>query len=214
MTNEIRFKICGLTSEQAVFDVANAGAHYIGLNFFLKSPRYAAPDLARDLSLATPIGVAKVGLFVDADDTTLDHIIDHVPLDMIQLHGSETPHRVREVKNRYGLPVIKALGISAADDLAKIELFNAVADQILVDAKPPKDAVLPGGNGLSFDWTLIAGRRWPIPWLLAGGLTPENAALAVEMTGARQLDVSSGVESAPGIKDVEKIRAFIAAVNG
>jgi phosphoribosylanthranilate isomerase len=214
MTNEIRFKICGLTSEQAVFDVANAGAHYIGLNFFLKSPRYAAPDLARDLSLATPIGVAKVGLFVDADDTTLDHIIDHVPLDMIQLHGSETPHRVREVKNRYGLPVIKALGISAADDLAKIELFNAVADQILVDAKPPKDAVLPGGNGLSFDWTLIAGRRWPIPWLLAGGLTPENAALAVEMTGARQLDVSSGVESAPGIKNVEKIRAFIAAVNG
>ena len=214
MTNEIRFKICGLTSEQAVFDVANAGAHYIGLNFFLKSPRYAAPDLARDLSLATPIGVAKVGLFVDADDTTLDHIIDHVPLDMIQLHGSETPHRVRELKNRYGLPVIKALGISAADDLAKIELFNAVADQILVDAKPPKDAVLPGGNGLSFDWTLIAGRRWPIPWLLAGGLTPENAALAVEMTGARQLDVSSGVESAPGIKDVEKIRAFIAAVNG
>ena len=214
MTNEIRFKICGLTSEQAVFDVANAGAHYIGLNFFPKSPRYAAPDLARDLSLATPIGVAKVGLFVDADDTTLDHIIDHVPLDMIQLHGLETPHRVREVKNRYGLPVIKALGISAADDLAKIELFNAVADQILVDAKPPKDAVLPGGNGLSFDWTLIAGRRWPIPWLLAGGLTPENAALAVEMTGARQLDVSSGVESAPGIKDVEKIRAFIAAVNG
>ena len=214
MTNEIRFKICGLTSEQAVFDVANAGALYIGLNFFPKSPRYAAPDLARDLSLATPIGVAKVGLFVDADDTTLDHIIDHVPLDMIQLHGSETPHRVREVKNRYGLPVIKALGISAADDLAKIELFNAVADQILVDAKPPKDAVLPGGNGLSFDWTLIAGRRWPIPWLLAGGLTPENAALAVEMTGARQLDVSSGVESAPGIKDVEKIRAFIAAVNG
>jgi len=214
MTNEIRFKICGLTSEQAVFDVANAGAHYIGLNFFPKSPRYAAPDLARDLSLATPIGVAKVGLFVDADDTTLDHIIDHVPLDMIQLHGSETPHRVREVKNRYGLPVIKALGISAADDLAKIELFNAVADQILVDAKPPKDAVLPGGNGLSFDWTLIAGWRWPVPWLLAGGLTPENAALAVEMTGARQLDVSSGVESAPGIKDVEKIRAFIAAVNG
>ena len=214
MTNEIRFKICGLTSEQAVFDVANAGALYIGLNFFPKSPRYAAPDLARDLSLATPIGVAKVGLFVDADDTTLDHIIDHVPLDMIQLHGLETPHRVREVKNRYGLPVIKALGISAADDLAKIELFNAVADQILVDAKPPKDAVLPGGNGLSFDWTLIAGRRWPIPWLLAGGLTPENAALAVEMTGARQLDVSSGVESAPGIKDVEKIRAFIAAVNG
>ncbi len=214
MPNDIRFKICGLTSEQAVFDVANAGAHYIGLNFFPKSPRFAAPDLARDLALATPIGVAKVGLVVDVDDATLDHIVNRVPLDMIQLHGSETPERVVEVKKRYGLPVIKAVGIAVVDDLAKLDLFNTVADQVLVDAKAPKGAVLPGGNGLPFDWTLIAGRRWPIPWLLAGGLTPENAALSVKMTGARQLDGSSGVESAPGVKDAEKIRAFIAAVQG
>lgn len=212
MTQNIRIKICGLISEQAVHDVSSAGAHYIGLNFFQKSPRYVSTELARDLALATPIGVAKVGLVVDADDDKLDHIVDTVPLDMIQLHGSETVARVHEIKARYGLPVIKAVGIASAEDVPKLDLFAKVADQILVDAKAPKDAVLPGGNGLAFDWTLIAGRRWSVPWLLAGGLTAQNAALAVQKTGARQLDVSSGVESAPGIKDAEKIRAFIAAV--
>lgn len=211
MTKDIRVKICGLTSEQAVQDVALAGAHYIGLNFFPKSPRFVGVSQARDLALATPVGIGKVGLFVNADDATLDSYVSHVPLDFIQLHGSETPDRVTHIKTRYGLPVIKAVGIAGASDLAQLDIFNQVADQILVDAKPPKDAVLPGGNGLAFDWTLIAGRRWPIPWLLAGGLTPENAALARDRTGATQLDVSSGVESAPGVKDAEKIRAFLQA---
>lgn len=211
MSGPIKFKFCGLRSEQAVLDAAEAGANYIGLNFFAKSPRYVAHDLARDLALATPIGVAKVGLVVNADDVTLDAILNRVPLDMIQLHGKETPERVAEIKDRYGLPVIKAVGIAVQEDLTALESFLTVADQILVDAKAPSGADLPGGNGLSFDWKLIAGRRWPIPWLLAGGLTSETAKLAIEMTGTNQLDVSSGIESSPGVKDAEKMRAFVRA---
>ena len=132
-------------------------------------------------------------------------------MDMLQLHGRETPVRVREVKARYGLPVMKAVGVAGADDLAALDAYAEVADQILVDTKPPKDARLPGGNGLAFDWGLIAGRRWSVPWMLAGGLTPDNVAQAVQMTGAQQIDVSSGVERAPGEKDAAKIAAFCAA---
>jgi len=138
-----------------------------------------------------------------------------VPLDMLQLHGDESPERVLEVKARFGLPVMKAVGVAEAGDLAQIDIFEEVADQILVDAKPPKGAALPGGNGLSFDWRLLQGRKyWRKPWMLAGGLTPENALEAARMTGARQLDVSSGVESAPGVKDAARIAAFLAAVKG
>ena len=212
MTHDIRVKICGLTTEQSVLDVAKAGAHYMGLVFFEKSPRNVPLPLARDLALAAPVGLAKVALTVNADDATLDHIVETVPLDMIQLHGSETPERVSTIKNRYGLPVMKAVGLADVDDLAKLNDYAGVADQILVDAKPPKNGPLPGGNGLSFDWQLIAGRRWPVPWMLAGGLTPDNAAQAVKMTGARQLDLSSGVETAPGVKDAGKIRAFMYAI--
>ena len=212
MTSDIRVKICGLTTEQSVLDVANAGAHYMGLVFFEKSPRNVSVPLARDLALAAPVGLAKVALTVNASDAFLDDIVNNVPLDMIQLHGSETPDRLRDIKNRYGLPVMKAVGLADADDLAKLDEYIGVADQILVDAKPPKNGPLPGGNGLSFDWQLIAGRRWPLPWMLAGGLTPDNAAQAVKMTGTRQLDLSSGVESAPGIKDAAKIRAFMDAI--
>jgi len=166
------------------------------------------------LALAAPVGLAKVALTVNADDSTLDAIVNTVPLDMIQLHGSEPPARVRQIKARYGLPVMKAIGISDATDLGKLEQYYQDADQILIDAKPPQNGPLPGGNGLSFDWRLITGRRWPVPWMLAGGLTPDNAAQAVQMTGACQLDLSSGVESAPGVKDAEKIRAFMAAIRG
>jgi phosphoribosylanthranilate isomerase len=134
-----------------------------------------------------------------------------VPIDMLQLHGSESPERVIEVKQRYGLPVMKAVGVASADDLPALEAYGKVADQLLVDAKPPKNAVLPGGNGLAFDWKLIAGRRWPVPWMLAGGLTPDNVAQAIALTGARQVDVSTGVESAPGLKDATLIEAFCAA---
>ena len=211
MTPGIRTKICGLTRPADVHACAQAGAAYIGLNFFPKSPRFVAFDVARELAVEAPIGLAKVGLVVNADDAFLDDLMAQVPLDFIQLHGSETPERVSEVRTRCGLPVIKAVGVADHEDVAALDLYSEVADQILVDAKPPKNAVLPGGNGVSFDWRLISTRRWPKPWLLAGGLTPENVAEAIALTGAKQVDVSSGVETAPGVKDAGLIRDFIAA---
>ena len=211
MTGNTPTKICGLTTPQAVAAAVDAGAAYVGFNFFPKSPRYLTIEAARTLALNVPEGVAKVALTVDADDTLLDAITATVPLDMLQLHGAETAQRVAEVKSRYGLPVMKAMGIADAPDLEAIDAYSSVADQILVDAKPPKDAELPGGNGLPFDWRLIAGRRWSTPWMLAGGLTPENVGEAIRLTGARQVDVSSGVESSIGVKDISAILAFIRA---
>lgn len=210
----IRVKICGLTRPEDVTASATAGAAYVGFNFFAKSPRYVPLDVARALALDVPMGIAKVALSVDADNDFLDALTAAVPLDILQLHGAETPARVAEVKARYGLPVMKAIGIAGADDLAQLDAFAPVADQILVDAKAPKGAELPGGNGLPFDWQLLAGRRWPVPWLLAGGLTPDNVAEAVRRTGARQVDVSSGVESARGVKDAGMIDAFVRAAQG
>ncbi len=206
-----RVKICGLRTPQDVAVAAEAGAAYIGLVFFARSPRSVTPETARALAWAAPPGVAKVALVVDAADAEIDAITGTVPLDMLQLHGAETPARVAALRARTGLRVMKALGLATADDLPRIADFEAVADQILVDAKAPKDAVLPGGNGLAFDWRLVAGRTWRRPWMLAGGLTPATVAEAIRLTGARQVDVSSGVESAPGVKDGGLIRAFIAA---
>lgn len=208
---QVRVKICGLTTRETLLAATGAGAAYVGFNFFPKSPRYAAPDLARRLALDVPPGIAKVGLTVDADDALLDAITGEVPLDMLQLHGAETPERVAEVRARYGLPVIKALGIATAEDLEKIDRYEGVADQLLIDAKPPPEGDLPGGNGLTFDWRLIANRRWAVPWMLAGGLDASNVAEAVRLTGAQQVDLSSGVETAPGIKDPDLIRGFLAA---
>ena len=209
MTNPVSVKICGLATVDDVRACADAGANYMGLVFFEKSPRNITIPAARELALAAPLGLAKVALVVNPSDAELDAITASVPLDMLQLHGRETPERVAEVKARYGLPVMKAVGIADKDDLPKLESYFGVADQILVDAKPPKGGELPGGNGLSFDWRLIAGRRWPCPWMLAGGLTPENVAQAVKMTGAKQVDVSSGVEDAPGQKNAELIQKFV-----
>lgn len=206
-----RVKICGLREAAHVAAAVKAGADYLGFVFFEKSPRHLEIQAARALALEVPPGVAKVGLTVDATDVELDAITGAVPLDMLQLHGKESPARVEEVRARYGLPVMKAVGVAEEADLAAIDTYSKVADQILVDAKPPKGAVLPGGNAVAFDWRLIAGRRWSCPWMLAGGLTPENVAQAIRLTGARQVDVSSGVESAPGVKDPDLIRAFIAA---
>lgn len=207
----MRVKICGLRTEADVAAVASAGAAYAGFNFFPKSPRFVTPDQARALALAAPVGLAKVALVVDAADDLLDALVETVPLDMLQLHGSETPDRVAEVRARYGLPVMKVLGVADEGDLAAILDHSVVADQLLIDAKAPKGAVLPGGNGVAFDWRLIAGRRWLRPWMLAGGLTPENVAEAIRLTGATQVDVASGVESAPGQKDPARIAAFVAA---
>ena len=211
---DVAVKICGLRTEEDVAATARAGARYAGFVFVAKSRRHVTIEDARALVTGAPVGLAKVGLVVDADDAALDAILARVPLDMLQLHGTESPARVAAIKVRYGLPVIKAVGIATAADLDKIAPFAAVADQIMVDAKPPEGADVPGGNGASFDWKLLAGRRWSRPWMLAGGLTVKNAAQAVAVTGARQLDVSSGVESAPGIKDAGLIADFVAAARG
>lgn len=207
-------KICGLSTDESVAVAVDAGARYTGFVFFEKSPRNVSIAQARKLALSVPASVCKVALTVNATDAQLDAITADVPIDMLQLHGDETPARVIEVKARYGLPVMKVIGVADAGDLVAIDTYMRVSDQILVDAKAAKDAVLPGGNGISFDWRLIAGRRWACPWMLAGGLTFENVAEAVRLTGATQVDVSSGVESAPGVKDNAKIAAFIKAAQG
>ncbi len=211
MPQDIRVKICGLTTQIGVDAAVDAGAAYVAFNFFPKSPRYATLDLAAKLALTVPAGVVKVALVVDGDDAFLDELTSKVAIDMLQLHGHETPERVSEVKARYGLPVMKAVGVGEASDLAQLDLYSAVADPLLVDTKPPKGADRPGGNATSFDWGLIAGRRWSVPWMLAGGLTQQNVAQAIAQTGARQIDLSSGVESAPGVKDPALIHAFIEA---
>ena len=214
MPRDIRVKICGLTEARDVAAAVDAGAAYVGFVFFGKSPRHLDIETMRALTRDVPPGVAKVALTVNAGDTALDALCAAVPLDMLQLHGAETPERVAEIRARHGLPVMKAIGIADAGDLAQIDRFADAADQLLIDAKPPPGATRPGGNALAFDWRLIEGRDWPRPWLLAGGLTPGNVAEAIERTGARQIDVSSGVESAPGHKDPALVRAFIAAARG
>ena len=211
MSNPVRVKICGVTSQQLMRDVGNAGAQYAGLVFFEKSPRNLSLDKARSIALEAPTGLAKVALVVNPSDRFLDSLTTTVPLDMIQLHGSETPERVSEIKQKTGLPVMKAIGVAEKDDLKKLDVYATVADQLMVDAKPAKDAILPGGNGYAFDWSLLQGRRWTGPWMLAGGLNPENVAQAIAITGAQQIDVSSGVEICPGKKDKRKINAFVRA---
>lgn len=211
MDHRIGVKICGLTSADQVEAASRAGAAFVGFVFFEKSPRHVALAQAAALAAQVPAGICKVALTVGASDAELDAITAAVPLDMLQLHGKETPARVQAVKDRFGLPVMKALGIASGEDVATIQSYYPVADMLLLDAKAPKDAQLPGGNGLAFDWRLLAGRRIAKPWMLAGGLSPDNVAEAVARTGARNVDVSSGVESAPGVKDADKIRAFVQA---
>ncbi len=211
MPDLVNVKICGISKASDARAAVEAGARYLGFVFFEKSPRHLSLDGAKALAGDVPVGICKVALTVNADDAFLDDLLKTVPLDMLQLHGHESPARVAEVKARYGLPVMKAVGVRDAADLAQLDVYAGVADQLLVDAKPPKGGVLPGGNGLAFDWRLIAGRRWSVPWMLAGGLNPENVAEAIAMTGAAQIDVSSGVESAVGVKNGAKIAAFCAA---
>jgi phosphoribosylanthranilate isomerase len=211
MTHDIRVKICGLREAAHIRAAVAAGAGYVGFMFFDRSPRTIAPADAARLAAEMPPGVAKVGVTVDMDDAALDALLGAVPLDLLQLHGAESPERVAEVRSRYGLPVIRAVGVADEGDLAALDTFGRVADQLLVDAKPPKGAARPGGNAVTFDWRLIAGRRWACPWMLSGGLTAENVAEAVRLTGARQVDVSSGVEIAPGVKNAGLIEAFVAA---
>ena len=210
----MRVKICGLTTLETLSAAVASGASYVGFVFFEKSPRHLTIKQASIMAESVPTGICKTALVVDPTDQELDTLLGAVPIDMIQLHGHETAERVSEVKQRFGLPVMKAIGISDETDLNQLNEYSRVSDQILVDAKPPKDANIPGGNGLAFDWRLIAGRRWPTPWMLAGGLTNKNVAEAARLTGARQFDVSSGVETLTGVKDIQLISDFIQATNG
>lgn len=209
----IQAKICGLSTPDQVRWAVEGGARYLGFVFFAKSPRNVSVETAAALALEVPPGVAKVALVVNPDDALLDEITARMPVDMLQLHGSESPERVAEVRARTGLPVMKAVGIAGPKDVALLDAYSVVADQLLVDAKPAKGADLPGGMGVPFDWTLLQGYHFQRPWLLAGGLTPANVRTAARLTGARQVDVSSGVESAPGVKDEGLIRAFMAALD-
>jgi phosphoribosylanthranilate isomerase len=212
MTSGVKVKICGLTEPADIPAAILAGASYLGFVFFPRSPRHLVLEDAAFMLSAVPEGITKVALTVDADDAMLDALTDAVPVDMLQLHGSESPERVAAVRSRYAVPVMKALGVAGPEDLPQIDTYSDVVDQLLVDAKPPEGADRPGGNALAFDWSLIAARRWRVPWMLAGGLTPDNVAAAIARTGARQVDVSSGVESAPGVKDSALMQAFVSAV--
>jgi phosphoribosylanthranilate isomerase len=207
----MRVKICGLRSRAEAAVAGEAGAAYVGMVFFPRSPRHVTLADARWIAEGTPEGLIRVALTVDADDETLDALVAEVPIDMLQLHGREAPDRVADLRARFGLPVMKALGIESERDLGALDAYAEVADQILLDARAPRDASRPGGLGEPFDWRLLQGRSWRVPWMLAGGLTPENVTEAVRLTGAEQVDVSSGVERAPGAKDPDRVRAFVRA---
>ncbi|MEZ7813927.1 MAG: phosphoribosylanthranilate isomerase [Paracoccaceae bacterium] len=209
---QVQVKFCGLRNLQDVEVAANVGASYAGFVFFEKSPRHLILDQALNLMLAAPLGLAKVALVVDPDDATLDAMTARLPIDILQLHGHESPARVAEIRARTGLPIMKAIGVADADDLAQILDYSVVSDQILIDAKPTNDAALPGGNGLSFDWRLLVQLHWIKPWMLAGGLTSQNVAQAAALTKARQVDVSSGVESCVGLKDPIQMLDFVTAL--
>lgn len=205
-------KICGISTPEALDAAVAGGAAYIGLVFYPPSPRALTPDRAAVLAGRAPPGVTRVGLFVDPEDDLLAATLARVPLDLLQLHGSEAPRRVAEIRMRFSRPVMKAIKVARAEDLDEVDDYAPVADRLLFDAKAPKGmtSALPGGNALAFDWQLISGRSWPKPWMLSGGLDAENLAEAVRITGARRVDVSSGVEDRPGAKNTDKIAAFLA----
>ena len=207
----IEVKICGLTVPAAVKAAVEGGAAMCGFVFFPASPRNLTPKEAAELTKGVPEGVIRVGLTVDADDALLAEIALVAKVDMVQLHGAETLARTNEVRERFGLPVIKVLAVQGPDDLVAAEAYQGVADRLMFDAKPPEDASRPGGNARAFDWRVLKNKTFALPWLLAGGLTAENLAEAVKTSGAVAVDVSSGVEDAPGVKNVDKIRAFLAA---
>ncbi len=210
----VNVKICGLSTADAVAAAVDGGAALVGFVFFAASPRAVTPIEAKDLSANVPKSVTRVGLVVDADDATLADILAEAPLDLLQLHGDETPERVAEIKARFDLPVMKAVGIGSAADVARAREYEDAADRLMFDARPPEGAERPGGNALAFDWELIRDAGWRRPWVLAGGLTAANLAQAVAISGADTVDVSSGVEAAPGVKSLAKIREFLAVAAG
>jgi phosphoribosylanthranilate isomerase len=210
----VQAKICGINDQTAMRSAVASGAAFVGLVFYPPSPRALDPQQAADLAALVPEGVVKVGLFVDPDNALIDTVLAKVRLDMLQLQGSETPERCRELRTRTGLPVMKAIKVADVGDVAAAHAYDGSVDWLMFDAKAPDTMAnaLPGGNALSFDWTLLAGQEWPVPWMLAGGIKPENVAAAVAASGAHVVDVSSGVESAPGRKDPARIEAFLDAL--
>ena len=203
-------KICGLKTAEAVDAAVEGGAKMVGFVFFPKSPRAVTPVEAKALMARVPDGVSKVALMVDPDDFDARAVCNQLPVDILQLHGAESLKRVADLKAVTGIEVMKAVGIANAEDIARAHEYEQICERVLLDAKPPKDADRPGGNALSFDWSLIANETWTKPWLLAGGLSAENLKEAVETSRAAFVDVSSGVEDAPGQKSVAKIRDFLA----
>jgi phosphoribosylanthranilate isomerase len=202
-------KICGLSTAETVDAAVAAGATFVGFMTYPRSPRHVASDeLLATLGARVPKSVIRVGVFVDPDDSLLDRRLATGAIDLLQLHGSETPERVADIKVHTGKPVMKVIKVSEAADVERgIAAYASVADQLMFE---PAEGILPGGNAKPFDWTILSGRRVPLPWLLAGGLRPDNLAEAVKVTGASMVDVSSGVESSRGVKSIELIRAFLA----
>jgi len=206
----VQIKICGLSTPETIMAAINSKADFIGFVFYEPSPRHLDIQTAKYLTASIPSNVKKVGLFVNPNDNYLQQILDEVALDFVQLHGTETPERVRDLKNQYKLPVIKSFPISAKQDLEAIKPYHGVADWFLFDAQAEK---LPGGNGKAFDWTILENFKSETPWMLAGGLKPENVLQALKITSPNAVDVSSGVEtSQSGKKDATKIHSFISAV--
>jgi len=204
-------KICGLSTPETVAAALDGGATHIGFIFFPKSPRNVSPETAGVLRQAAKDRAQAVAVTVDASDDALDEIVAAMAPDILQLHGSETPERVEEVRKRYALPVMKALSVAGPQDLLPIQAYVGIADRILLDAKAPKGSELPGGNGVSFDWALLAALDPNLDYMLSGGLTPENVSEAIRIARPPGLDVSSGVESTPGVKDADLIREFLTA---
>jgi phosphoribosylanthranilate isomerase len=205
----VKVKICGVRTPAIVETAAEAGADYVGLVFFAKSPRHLTPALAKTLALAARGRIGTVAVLVDPDDALIDSVIESVRPDLLQLHGSETPERITAIKAHTRLPVMKAVAVATPADVLAARAFAASADHILFDAKADPGAPLPGGNGVAFDWRALKG--FGAPFALSGGLTPETVAAAIAMTGAALVDVSSGVERAPGEKDPELVKRFTRA---
>jgi phosphoribosylanthranilate isomerase len=205
-------KICGLSTPETLDAALDAGAGMVGFMFFPASPRHLSLGAARDLAARVKGRAQKVAVSVDADDAALENCIDAVRPDLLQLHGNETTARIRDIKAKFGVPVMKVIAVEAAADLAAIAGYAAVADRILFDTRAPKDATRPGGLGVPFDWRLLENLKLAVPYMVSGGINAANVAEALRLTRAPGVDVSSGVESAPGVKDIALIRAFIAAV--
>jgi phosphoribosylanthranilate isomerase len=204
-------KICGLSTAETLDAALQAGADMVGFVFFAPSPRHIGLETARELGRLAVGRAAKVALTVDADDATLANIVETLQPDILQLHGEETVARLRDIKRAFGVPVMKAIAVETAADLTQLSSYATVADRILFDARAPKDATRPGGLGTAFDWHVLENLDLALPFMVSGGLTADNVAEAARLTGAGGLDVSSGVERAPGIKDPEMIRNFIRA---